>query len=82
MFYSYRNQSTDFIWNQMYVVILTSRLVWNGLIISKQWPEVFCEKVVLKYFANFTAKDLCWILFLIKLQASNLLKRDSNTDRL
>ena len=35
-----------------------------------------------KNFLNFTRKHLCWILFLIKLQAfkaANLLKRDSNT---
>ena len=37
---------------------------------------------VLKSLANFPWKQLCWILFLIKLQAFrllNLLKRDSNT---
>ena len=37
---------------------------------------------VLKNFANFTGKHLCWRLFLIKLQAfrpATLLKRDSNT---
>ena len=38
---------------------------------------------VLKNFANFTGKHLCWSHFLIKLQAwgsATLLKRDSNTD--
>ena len=29
----------------------------------------FCKKGVLKSFANFTGKHLCWSLFLIKLQA-------------
>ena len=37
---------------------------------------------ILKIFAIFTGKHLCWNLFLIKLQdwrPTNLLKRDSNT---
>ena len=37
---------------------------------------------VLKNFAIFTGKHLCWSSFLIKLQAckpANLLKRDPNT---
>ena len=44
-------------------------------------PEVFCKKAVLKNFAMFTGKRLCWSLFLM-LQAfglATLLKRDSNT---
>ena len=32
-------------------------------------PEVFCKKGVLKNFAVFTGKHLCWSLFLIELQA-------------
>ena len=36
---------------------------------QNQPPEVFCKKGVLKNFANFTGKHLCWSLFLIKLQA-------------
>ena len=50
---------------------------------QKQPQEVFCEKFVLKNFANFTGKQLCWSLFLIKLHAwrpAALLKRDSKTD--
>ena len=31
-------------------------------------PEMFCKKGVLKNFAIFTGKHLCWSLFLIKLQ--------------
>ena len=45
--------------------------------IHKQPPEVF-----LKFFANFTGKQLCWSLFFTKLQAfrsSTLLKIDSYT---
>ena len=44
--------------------------------------EVFCKKSVLKNFANFIGKYLCWSLFLIKLQTfmtATLLKRDSYT---
>ena len=37
--------------------------------LQKQPPEVFCKKNALKDFTNFTEKDLCWSLFLIKLQA-------------
>ena len=40
------------------------------------------QKAVLENFAIFTGKQLCWSLFLIKLQAfklATLLKRDSNT---
>ena len=50
--------------------------------IQKQQPEVFFKKSVLKNFANFRGKQLCFSLFLIKLEAFGpavLLKRDSNT---
>ena len=40
---------------------------------QKQPPEVFCKKAVLKDFAIFTGKHLCWILFLIKLPFTCLL---------
>ena len=30
---------------------------------QKQPPAVFCKKGVLKNFANFTGKHLCWSLF-------------------
>ena len=36
---------------------------------KKQSPEVFCKKAVLKNSAILTGKQLCWRLFLIKLQA-------------
>ena len=35
---------------------------------QKQAPEVFYRKAVLKQFAIFTGRHLCWSLFLIKLQ--------------
>ena len=43
--------------------------------------QMFFKIGVLKNFANFTGKHLCWSLFLIKLQGwrpSTLSKRDSN----
>ena len=58
------------------------KLISNILNRQKQPPEVFCKKVVLKIFADFTGKQLYWNLFLIMLQAwrpANLLWRDSNT---
>ena len=38
---------------------------------QKQPPEVFCKKAVLRNFAIFTGKQLCWSPFLIKLHSSN-----------
>ena len=35
--------------------------------LQKQPPELFCKKSVLKNFANFVGKHLCWSLFLRKL---------------
>ena len=48
---------------------------------QKQPPEVFCKKGILKNFANFTGKQLCWSLILIKLQASGqqLYKKETPT---
>ena len=45
----------------------------NALILllsfQRQLPEGFCKKGVIKNFEDFTEKNLCWSLFLIKLQA-------------
>ena len=44
--------------------------------------QMFFKMGVFKNFANLTGKDLCWSLFLIKLQASrqaSLWKGDFNT---
>ena len=35
---------------------------------QRQSLELYCEKGVLRNFANFTGKYLCWSLFLIELQ--------------
>ena len=42
---------------------------------QKQPPKVFYKKAVLKSFAIFSGKHLCWGLF----RSATLLKRDSNT---
>ena len=55
---------------------------WDYNAIQKQWPKVFYKKAVLKNFAIFTGKHLCWSVFFIKWQnfsPATLLKRDSNT---
>ena len=52
------------------------------LIFRSSRSQMFFKIGVLKNFANFTAKHLCWSIFFIKLQAwraATLLKRDSNT---
>ena len=47
--------------------------------LQKQLPQVLCKKkVILKNFANFTEKHLCWSLFLVELQpwrSTTLLKK-------
>ena len=48
------------------------------ILMQKQPPEVFCKKVVLKNFADFTGKHPFSSFFLIKLQAwrpATLLKK-------
>ena len=60
----------------LFHTLIMSRKPLSG--IQKQPPEMFCKKVVLKNFANFTGKYLCWSPFLIKMQAfrtATLLKR-------
>ena len=46
-------------------------------------PDVFCKKVVLKYFAKFTRKHLCQSLFFNKVADLSMRlywKRESGTD--
>ena len=77
-----------------YSFVVIKYLFWNELTFSFLWcnnderfirssrSQMFWKRRVLKYFAIFTGKHLCWSLFLIKLHpwmASTLLKRDSNT---
>ena len=39
---------------------------------QKQPPELFYKRAVIKNFAIFTGKYLCWSLFLIRLEALGL----------
>ena len=55
-----------------YVTIATFGCFRKYPTIFDKPPEVFCKKGILKNFANFTGKHLCWSLFLIKLQAWRL----------
>ena len=47
---------------------------------QKQHWSWSAKKVVLKIFASFTGKHLCWNLFKNLFRPATLLKRDSNTD--
>ena len=38
-----------------------------------RWPS--CKKSVLKNFAKFTGKHMCWIPFFLSLQACNFIKK-------
>ena len=49
---------------------------WKFFYRQKQPPEVFCIKAVLKNFSVFTRKQLCWSLFLIKLQTFRSLDKE------
>ena len=42
---------------------ILSNLKYYCQIIRSSRPELFCKKVVLKNFAKFTEKHLCWSLF-------------------
>ena len=71
----------------LYCIIRREKCFYLVLVIfentlQKQPVEVFCKNGVLKNFANFTEKHLCWNPFLIKSQAwgpTNSFKRASNT---
>ena len=57
-------------------------IIFRSWLTKKQPPEMFYKKVVLKNFAIFAGKHLCWNLFLIKFHAyrpATFLKRDSST---
>ena len=76
LFYYYECKLRNFYKNTFVFVFLW----WS----QKQPPEVFYKKVVLKKllknFAIFIGKHLCWSLFLIKLEAFRPdCKKDSNT---
>ena len=67
------------IWKVLTIVNTTSK-IWTW--VQKQPTEVFYKKAVLKNFAVFTGKQLCWTLFLLKserllLWVQSLLNRDA-----
>ena len=67
-----------FLYHNLFIVLTTS-LFWMH---RSSRSQMFFKIVVLKNFAKFTRKHLCWSLFSIKLQAlrpATLLKRDSDT---
>ena len=41
---------------------------------------MFCEKYVLKNFPDFTGKQLCWSLFLVKLQVFSGMQISQNKE--
>ena len=49
----------------IFVCIYSARMFY----LQKQLPEVFYKKDIIKNFAIFTGKRLCWSLLLIKLLA-------------
>ena len=61
MFQLYGNKPLIYSVNEMNGVC-NGTLVVNELV-QKQRPEVLCKKGVLKNFANFTEKHLCWSPF-------------------
>ena len=50
-------------------LLLRFNLWFSKVFWSTEVAALFCKKVALKNFAIFTGKQLCWNLFLIKLQA-------------
>ena len=65
----HRNQSIDL---KCSLVSMSFKLAYCGLnkIYWKQPPELFCSKFVLKNFAKFRGKHLCWRLFFNKVVSS------------
>ena len=47
--------------------------------LQKQPQEVHCKKSALKNFVNLTGKQLCWSLFLIKLQTRRMYWQETPT---
>ena len=65
-----------------FVLFNRCRLTFNNTVDRSSRWQMYFKIGVLKNFAIFTGKHLCWSIFLIKLLAWNsatLFKRDSNT---
>ena len=81
--YFFSGESSIYCWPSQRFLLRTPSPSKIRLKPQKQQLELFCKKGVLRNFANFTGKHLCWSLFLIELQTfkpAALFKRDSNTD--
>ena len=69
----------NFIQFTLFFLLKMQNAIWS---VQKQSRVVFCQIGVLKIFASFKGKHLCWSHFLKKLhafRAATLFKRDSNT---
>ena len=60
-------------------LVISSNSCFCYFICRSSRPEVFCKKGLLKNLTKFTGKHFCWSIFLIKLQAFNLIESNSNT---
>ena len=77
-----RNNCFPMHFEQIFIPVLYLNALCNTWLCERsRHGRCFMEKVVLKNFAIFTGKHLCWSLFLVTLQAwrtATLLKRESN----
>ena len=73
--YFFSAESGIYCWQSHRFLLRTS--LTTRLKPQKQPLELFCKKGVLRNFANFTGKHLCWSLFLIELKevCSFIIKR-------
>ena len=60
--------------HSQFIIQFLSKFIFNLVTASTfiNCPNMFSEKGVLKNFALFTGKHLCWSLFSIKLQSLNI----------
>ena len=79
---SYRNQSVDLLRKSMDWFLYDNGLLHERVNIHIRVLTELATDSVLKNFVNFTGKQLCWCLFLIRFQTwepATSLKRGSNT---
>ena len=68
--------------HSIFPILICNKTAAEAYVQFQKWRRCSAKKDVLKIFANFTGKHLCWSLFLIKIQVFRpvtLSKRDSNT---
>ena len=66
--YFFSGESGTYCWPSQRFLLRTPSPSKIRLKPQKQQLELFCKKGVLRNFANFTGKHLCWSFFLIELQ--------------